>query len=208
MFLIKRHRLEIVARIEACRQDGDRFSPNTNARSVFHCRWCRKAGVFIVNGQPGRILQKGEKTMVKAFSQLKRVLGERGMSVPELKRRLEQQGVSVNLKSLYRLAKDDEPLERLDLRVAGTICQVCDVPLSTLIAFSLAEPGIRRLSEAKQQLLDTLMAGNNEGSLKMAERKQLQGLVREAEEIALSNARNLASQRRLSSSSPASEERS
>ena len=57
--------------------------------------------------------------MVQAFSRLRDVLGERGISVPELRRRLEQQGLSVNLKSLYRLVKDDRPLERLNLRVAG-----------------------------------------------------------------------------------------
>jgi hypothetical protein len=73
--------------------------------------------------------------MVHAFSQLKRVLGERKLSVPQLQRRLEERGLIVNLKSLYRLAKDDQPLERLNLRVAGMICQVCDVPLSELIAF-------------------------------------------------------------------------
>jgi Cro/C1-type HTH DNA-binding domain len=77
--------------------------------------------------------------MVQVFSRLKRVLGEHGMSVPELRRRLERQGLSVNLKSLYRLVKEDEPLERLNLRVAGMICQVCDVPLSRLIAFEMAE---------------------------------------------------------------------
>ncbi|HYK12190.1 MAG TPA: helix-turn-helix transcriptional regulator, partial [Gemmatimonadales bacterium] len=75
--------------------------------------------------------------MIQAFSQLKRVLDERGMSVPELHRRLEEQGLSVNPKSLYRLVKDDQPLERLNLRVAGLICQVCEVPLSRLIAFKM-----------------------------------------------------------------------
>ena len=67
--------------------------------------------------------------MVQAFSQLKRVLGERRLSVPQLQRRLEEHGLTVNLKSLYRLAKDDQPLERLNLRVAGMICQVCDLSL-------------------------------------------------------------------------------
>ena len=38
-----------------------------------------------------------------------------------------------------------------------------------------------------------LADGNNEGRLTPAEREELQGLVREAEEIALSNARRLAS---------------
>ena len=133
--------------------------------------------------------QKGEPAMVQAFSRLKRVLGERRMSVPELQRRLEQHGLIVNLKSLYRLARDDQPLERLNLRVAGMICQVCEVPLSNLIAFEMTEARLRRLSSAKQRRLDALMAANNAGRLSPSERKELQGLVREAEEIALSNAK-------------------
>jgi Cro/C1-type HTH DNA-binding domain len=144
--------------------------------------------------------------MVQAFSRLKRVLGERGMSVPDLQRRLEQHGLSVNLKSLYRLVKDDQPLERLNLRVAGMICQVCEVPLSNLIAFEMTAARLRRLSATKQRRLDALMDGNNEGRLTPAQRKELQGLVREAEEIALSNARKLANQRRALSSSQGSEE--
>ena len=134
--------------------------------------------------------------MVQAFSQLKRVLGERRLSVPQLQRRLEEHGLTVNLKSLYRLAKDDQPLERLNLRVAGMICQVCDVPLSKLIAFELAETRLRRLSAAKQHRLDVLMDKNNEGLLTSAERKELKALVRDAEEISLSDARKLAGQRR------------
>jgi hypothetical protein len=134
--------------------------------------------------------------VVQAFSQLKRVLDERGMSVPDLRRRLQQQGLSVNLKSLYRLVQDDQPLERLNLRVAGMICQVCEVPLSRLIAFELTETQLRRLSTAKQQRLDALMAANNQGHLTPAERQELQSLVREAEEIAFRNARKLANARR------------
>jgi Cro/C1-type helix-turn-helix DNA-binding protein len=144
--------------------------------------------------------------MVQAFSRLKRVLGERGMSVPDLQRRLEQHGLSVNLKSLYRLVKDDQPLERLNLRVAGMICQVCEVPLSNLIAFEMTAARLRRLPATKQGRLDALMDGNNEGRLTPGQSKELQGLVREAEEIALSNARKLANQRRALSSSQGSEE--
>jgi hypothetical protein len=134
--------------------------------------------------------------MVHAFSQLKRVLGERKLSIPQLQRRLEERGLIVNLKSLYRLAKDDQPLERLNLRVAGMICQVCDVPLSKLIAFELTEIRLRRLSAAKQRRLDVLMDRNNQGQLTSAERDELHVLVRDAEEIALSNARKLVGQRR------------
>jgi hypothetical protein len=144
--------------------------------------------------------------MVQAFSQLKRVLGERGMSVPELHRRLEQEGMRVNLRSLYRLVQDDRPLERLNLRLAGSICQLCEVPLSRLIAFERGDVRLRRLSAAKQRRLDELMAGHNEGRLTAAQRKELQGLVRAAEEIALDNARRLASRRRAVSASHGSEE--
>lgn len=144
--------------------------------------------------------------MVQAFSQLKRVLGERGMSVPELHRRLEQEGLRVNLTSLYRLVRDDRPLERLNLRVAGLICRVCDVPLSRLIAFEREDVRLRRLSAARQRRLDELMAGHNEGRLTAAQRKELRVLVRETEEIALDNARRLAGRRRASTASHGSEE--
>jgi hypothetical protein len=46
--------------------------------------------------------------------------------------------------------------------------------------------------QAKQNRLDALMDKNNEGLLTSAERKELKALVRDAEEIALSNARELA----------------
>jgi hypothetical protein len=134
--------------------------------------------------------------MVQAYSRLRRILGERGMSVPELQRQLVQHGLSVNLKSLYRLSRDDQPLERLNLRVAGMICQLCQVPLSSLISFEVALGRLRRLSTAKQQRLDALMAANNRGDLTSNERQELQDLAREAEEIALSNARTLAKQHR------------
>jgi hypothetical protein len=134
--------------------------------------------------------------MVQAFSQLRRLLGQRRMTVPELHRRIQQRGVSVNLKSLYRLSRDDQPVERLDLRVAGVICQVCAVPLSELIAFETRKAQLRRLSAAKQKRLDFLMGKNNEGRLTNAERGELEALVAEAEDITLTNARVLASQRR------------
>ena len=132
---------------------------------------------------------------MQAFSRLKRVLGERRMTVMELHRRIRQRGLRVNLKSLYRLSNESQPLERLDLGVAGAICSVCAMPLSDLIAFETAPPKLRRLAAAKQKRLDTLMARNNEGQLTRAERQELRDLVREAEDITLANARVLAGQR-------------
>ncbi len=103
--------------------------------------------------------------MVQAFSELKRGIGERGMSVADLRQRLEQQRLRVNLKSLYRLVRDDQALEGLNLRVAGMIGQVCEVPLSKLIAFEMTQSRLRRLTAAKQRRLDALMTSNNEGRL-------------------------------------------
>jgi hypothetical protein len=133
--------------------------------------------------------------MVQAFSRLNHLLGEHNWTVPELHRRLRERGLRVNLKSLYRLNDDRRPLERLDLRVAAAVCQVFQVPLSGLIAFEETGGKLRRLSAARQRRLDTLMGRNNDGRLSEAERAELGQLVREAEAVALHNARVLASQR-------------
>jgi hypothetical protein len=132
---------------------------------------------------------------MQAFSRLKRVLDEQDITVPELHRRILQQGLRINLKSLYRLNNDRQPLQRLDLGVAGAICQVFSMPLSELITFETPQKKLRRLAAAKQKRLDALMAKSNEGTLTNAEKRELRTLVREAEEILLDNARQLADQR-------------
>src|ERR1041385_5568824 len=103
--------------------------------------------------------------MMSAYSHLKRVLRELELSVPELHRRIRAAGIQVNLKSLYRLSQEDQPVERLDLRVAGAICRVCAVPLSEWIVFEEDEGALRTLPADKQKRLDLLMARNNEGRL-------------------------------------------
>jgi Cro/C1-type HTH DNA-binding domain len=133
--------------------------------------------------------------MVQAYSQLRRVLAEQKVTIPELQRRMEQQGLRVNLKSLYRLSDDRQPLHRLDLRVAGAICQHFQMSLAELIAFEKPGRKLRRLAGVKQKRLDTLMARNNEGMLTDTEQAELQTLAQEAEEIMLDNARILAGQR-------------
>ena len=133
--------------------------------------------------------------MTQAYSRLKRLLGERNITVPGLQRRIQQRGMQVNLKSLYRLGRAHQPLARLDLRVAGAICQVCEVSLSELITFETPKAMLHRLSAAKQTRLDTLMAKHNEGQLTGGEPEELRVLVREAEEMTLANAHILAEQR-------------
>ena len=130
-----------------------------------------------------------------ARSRLKRVLKQQHLSVPELHRRIADSGIRVDLKSLYRLSREDQPVGRLDMRVAGAVCQVCAVPLSEWIVFEDDGGKLRALAPERQERLDLLMAKNNEGRLAGAERRELQMLVREAEEIALANARLLAAQR-------------
>jgi hypothetical protein len=133
--------------------------------------------------------------MLQAFSRLKGLLNDKNMTVPELHRRLRGRGLRVNVKSLYRLSNDRRPLQRLDLRVAGAICQVFSLPLTELVAFAEPQRKLRRLAAAKQKRLDALMGKSNNGTLTNAEAAELRTLVREAEEIMLDNARQLAEQR-------------
>jgi len=132
---------------------------------------------------------------MNAYSHLKRLLKQQQLSVPELHRRMRAQGLNVNVKSLYRLSDDSQPVDRLDMRVAGAICQVCAMPLSDWIVFEETAGTLRVLPPEKQIRLDTLMTRNNLGSLTEQERDELQALVREAEEVTVVNARLLAQQR-------------
>jgi hypothetical protein len=54
---------------------------------------------------------------------------------------------------------------------------------------------LRRLAAAKQSRMDALLTRNNEGNLTPPEQEELRGLVSEAEQISLDNARALASRR-------------
>ncbi len=137
--------------------------------------------------------------MVQAFSRLKSLLEKRRLTLTELRQRLEQAGVRTGQRSLSRLGDETQPLERLDLRIAGAICQVCDVPLTDLIVFR-SEEGFRRLSPTKQKRLDWLMDGNNNGTLTETELEELRRLAHECEEMTLHNAQFLATQHQEASS--------
>ena len=132
--------------------------------------------------------------MMMAYSRLHRILADQSWSVPELHRRLKQRNVDVNIKSLYRLNNAQQPLARLDLRVAGAICQLCDVTLADLVDFSQAGAKLKKLSAEKQRRLDVLMHKSNQGDLAKKEKQELQQLVRETQEITLHNAKVLAGQ--------------
>jgi hypothetical protein len=129
-----------------------------------------------------------------AYSRLQHVLAQRSLTVPELHRRLERHKVKVNIKSLYRLNDAQQPLARLDLRVAGAICQLCDVTLADLVDFSGEGAKLEKLPAEKQRRLDELMRKNNEGQLTKRQQTELRQLVAETQKITLHNARVLARQ--------------
>jgi DNA-binding Xre family transcriptional regulator len=136
--------------------------------------------------------------VLEAYSRLKPLLDERGMSRAELARRIAAQDQPYNVKALYRLADPDRPLERIDLRIVGAVCRALEVGLDDLIEF--AEPGrltLRSLPEDQQQRLQDLMGRHNGGQLSHEEVDELRGLVKEAEAISRGNARRLAAHRRL-----------
>ena|SRR5437879_4213762 len=132
---------------------------------------------------------------MSAYSRLKRILQHQKLSIPELHRRILSKGLRINIKSLYRLSDENQPVARLDLRVAGAICQVCAVPLSEWIVFEEEDGKLRTLASDQQERLEVLMAKNNAGQMTDSERSELQTLVRAAEEITLANARLLAAHR-------------
>ena len=143
------------------------------------------------------VIFAGGGAVVEAYSRLKFLLEERSLSRAELQRRITAQERGFNVKTLYRLADPDRPLERVDLRLVGAICRMLGVGLGDLIVFAEAEKTtLRSLQESKQQRLDALMERHNEGRLADDELGELRALVEEAEAIARSNARRLADHRR------------
>jgi hypothetical protein len=76
-----------------------------------------------VIGHPPRSPQTHlDGTQESLWSNLGMLLAEHNMSVLALHKRLQEKGVSVNLKSLYRLAVS-QPLQKLDARIVKPICK-------------------------------------------------------------------------------------
>ncbi len=135
--------------------------------------------------------------MQEAFSRLKSVLDKQGLSTADLVRRVSEQGDRINAKSLYRLADPEEPLEKVDMRVVGAVCQALSVGIGELLTFDEPEI-IEQFGAQKQARMDALMARHNGAghALSAGEMTELQALVEEAEAVARGNARRLANRRR------------
>jgi DNA-binding Xre family transcriptional regulator len=133
----------------------------------------------------------------EAWSRLKTVLDRQGLSTADLVRRVSEQGDRVNAKSLYRLADPQEPLEKVDMRVIGAVCQALQVGIGDILTFD--EPTIiEELDHAKQARLDGLLSRRKHGGQALAppEMTELNALMDEAEAVARGNARRLANQKR------------
>ena len=129
------------------------------------------------------------------WSNLGMLLAEHNISVLGLHKRLQEKGVSVNLKSLYRLA-GSEPLQKVDARIVKPICLVLGVELSELISLEEPKLNLLKLDPVTQARITGLLDKNNQGTITKKERSELERLVDQAEKISLHNARALVEYRR------------
>jgi len=134
-------------------------------------------------------------TQQSLWSNLGMLLAEHNMSVLALHKRLQEKGVSVNLKSLYRLA-GSQPLQKFDARIVKPICFVLGVDLSELISLEKPKLGLLKLDPVTQARITNLLDKNNQGTITKRERAELERLVDKAEKISLHNARALIEYRR------------
>jgi hypothetical protein len=135
--------------------------------------------------------------MHEAFSRLKVILDEKGLSAADVVRRIAEQGDRINPKSVYRLVDPEEPLEKVDMRVIGAVCQALSIGIGDVLTFD--EPTIiEEMPAASQARMDELMVRHKSGSHPLSEPEiaDLRRLVDEAEAVARGNARRLANRRR------------
>ena len=131
----------------------------------------------------------------EAYSRLRIVLAKMNWTVFQLHRRLQAADFTVNIKSLYRLASE-EPLRKIDLRIAAAICKTCGVDFAELITLEKPRSQLRQLDERTRVRLEDLMAKNNDGKLTATGKKEFERLAEKAHRISLENARVLQAERR------------
>jgi hypothetical protein len=130
----------------------------------------------------------------EAYSRLRIVLARLNVTVFQLHRQLVESGFAVNIKSLYRLASE-QPLQKIDLRIAAAICRACDVDLAELISLEKPRSQLRQLDAKLQARLEELMEKNNDGKLTAQDKKEFGQLAQRAHRISLENARTLQAER-------------
>src|SRR6188768_2939868 len=103
-----------------------------------------------------------------AYSHLPEILSKSRLKITDLKRRLEDAGVRVNPKTLYRLTST-APLQKIDTRVIGAICLACDVGIEEVIIFDQPRAEIQKLSDPEQERLEDLLTKHSENKLSKSE---------------------------------------
>ncbi len=135
--------------------------------------------------------------MPAAYSRLRFLLEERGLTRAELRRRMAASRPALNGAALSRLLNPDRLLAPEDIEVAGFICHALGVELDDLVVFVEPSPALlQTLPKRQQQRLNELMDRHNEGQLNDEELDALRTLVAEADAIARGNAERLVQHRR------------
>jgi DNA-binding Xre family transcriptional regulator len=129
-----------------------------------------------------------------AWSTLRMLLAEKGITVADLHERL-QVDFPVNIKSLYRLTGTG-PVQRVDLEIVRAICAALKVEIGDLIRFEKPEFELTRLDPASQDELDQLMDKNNAGLLTGEEQERFNALLERVQRISLHNSKLLVDQKR------------
>ncbi len=119
---------------------------------------------------------------IAVYPRLDDVLDAKNVTVPELKRRIEERfDLSVDLETLYSLSLDDEPIQHVDIRVTKAVAAVLDVPLDDLFGMSNgADPFEEEepiLDAWDSQRMTDLFDLQGRTRLSKAERKELAELV-------------------------------
>jgi len=132
-----------------------------------------------------------------AYSRLNFLLAKMNWTVFQLHRNLAASGVAVNIKSLYRLASD-EPLEKIDLRIAAAICKICGATFADLITLEKPRARLQQMDAKTQSRLNALMELNNDGKLTARQKREFEQLAEKAHRLSLENARTLQAERKRS----------
>lgn len=141
----------------------------------------------------------GTPPLPELYSGLRFVLDERGLTATALARHIAELGATVDARTLQRLADPDRPIERVDARVVGLLCDALHVEIGGLLAVMPPRSArLDHLSEAEQERLDDLLDRQREGALGDGEFGALRALVERASQQAARNAQRLVEHRRLS----------
>lgn len=139
----------------------------------------------------------GTPPLPEMYSGLRFLLDERGLTATALARHLAELGATVDARTLQRLADPDRPIERVDARVVGLLCDALHVEIGGLLAVMPPHSArLDHLSEAEQERLDDLLDRQREGALGDGEFGALRALVERASQQAARNAQRLVEHRR------------